>query len=122
MDIESCPVKAAIEVIGGKWKPLILYHLKDRSLRFGELLRLIPQGSRKVLTEQLRQLSAEGIVGRRRYDGKVLHTEYSLTNYGKTLRPVLSALASWGEKHKKQEWRNEYRSSATVDTARRERA
>lgn len=102
MDIESCPVKAAIDVIGGKWKPLILYHLKGGSLRFGELLRRIPQGSRKVLTEQLRQLSSEGIVGRKLYPGRVLHTEYFLTEYGKTLRPILSTLASWGEKHKKR--------------------
>lgn len=102
MDIESCPVKSAIDVIGGKWKPLILHHLKGGRLRFGELLRRIPQGSRKVLTEQLRQLSAEGIVGRKYYSGRVLHTEYFLTEYGKTLRPILALLAAWGAAHKKR--------------------
>lgn len=107
MDIESCPVKAAIDVIGGKWKPLILYHLKGGSLRFGVLLRRIPQGSRKVLTEQLRQLAAEGIVGRRLYSGRVLHTEYFLTDYGETLRPILSSLASWGKKHKQRQLNKE---------------
>src|SRR6266702_6251905 len=102
MDIESCPVKAAIDVVGGKWKPLILFELKKGSLRFGELLRRIPQGSRKVLTEQLRQLAAEGIVERRDCSGAVLHTEYFLTAYGETLRPILSALAHWGAEHQKR--------------------
>lgn len=107
MDIESCPVKTAIDVIGGKWKPLILFELKKGSLRFGELLRRIPQGSRKVLTEQLRELAAEGIVGRRDYSGTVLHTEYFLTEYGETLRPILASLARWGIEHKKRTERNE---------------
>jgi DNA-binding HxlR family transcriptional regulator len=102
MDIESCPVTTAIDVIAGKWKPLILYHLKNGNLSFGELLRRIPQGSCKVLTEQPRQLSAEGVVSRKYYSGRVLHTEYLLTEYGKSLRPILTALASWGGEHRKR--------------------
>lgn len=99
MRLEDCPVKAAVDVIGGKWKPLILRELKDHPRHFGELRRAIPGIRHKVLTEQLRQLEAEDIVVRTVYGGTVSRTEYRLTAYGMTLRPILNALAEWGEKH-----------------------
>jgi len=93
-------VKSAIDVIGGKWKPLILFTLKDGVIRFEELKRRVPGSSQKVLTEQLRQLEADGVVRRRVLPGAVPHTEYSLSTYGETLRPVLKALAHWGSAHR----------------------
>ena len=101
MRIEDCPVKTAIDVIGGKWKPLILRELKDHPQRFGELRRSIPGVRHKVLIEQLRQLEEEGILTRTIHPGKVLQTEYRLSEYGETLRPALTALAAWGADHRK---------------------
>ncbi len=100
MRIEDCPVKTAIDVIGGKWKPLILYALKDHTLRFEQLRRLVPGATQKVLTEQLKQLQASGIVERTEIPGPQPHTEYRLTPYGETLRPALAALAEWGVRHR----------------------
>jgi DNA-binding HxlR family transcriptional regulator len=102
MELNDCPVKAALDVIGGKWKPLILYSLKDRTLRFEELRDSVPGSTQKVLTEQLRQLQADGIVQRRAVPGARSHTEYSLTPYGETLRPALAALAEWGAGHRRR--------------------
>ncbi|BDC50209.1 HxlR family transcriptional regulator [Bryobacterales bacterium F-183] len=100
MRLEDCPVKAALDAIGGKWKPLILHALKGQgTLRFGQLRKLVPEPSQKVLTEQLRQLVETGILERRAVPGAVLHTEYSFTPYGETLLPVLKALSQWGRAH-----------------------
>ncbi|MBS1832986.1 MAG: helix-turn-helix transcriptional regulator [Acidobacteria bacterium] len=100
MRLEDCPVKAALDAIGGKWKPLILFSLKDhKALRFGHLRKLVQGASQKVLTEQLRQLEASGIIERREFPGPVPHTEYSFTPYGETLLPVLVSLSQWGRAH-----------------------
>jgi len=101
MLLAQCPVSAALRVIGGKWKPLILNELKDRKLRFGQLRRRIPEASHKVLTEQLRQLEQTGILQRTVYDETVLRTEYQLTPYGETLRPILHSLCDWGVRHRR---------------------
>lgn len=100
MRIEDCPVKTTVDVIGGKWKPVILRHLKDGPRRFGELKRLVVGVRHKVLTEQLRQLESEGILRRTVHAGVILQTEYALTEYGKTLRPILELMADWGLQHK----------------------
>jgi DNA-binding HxlR family transcriptional regulator len=92
-------VRATILVIGGKWKPLIIDVLKAGSVRSGALLRKIPQASRKVLTAQLRALEQEKIVSRLVLGKKAEHVEYSLTPYGWTLVPVLTAMAKWGATH-----------------------
>lgn len=102
MQLDDCPVKAALAVIGGKWKPLILYALKDRKLRFEQLRLSVPDSTQKVLTEQLKQLQAAGVVERRVVAGARSHTEYSLTPYGETLRPALTALAEWGASHRRR--------------------
>jgi DNA-binding HxlR family transcriptional regulator len=98
MRIDQCPVRETANVIGGKWKPLILYYLKTGERRFGQLRRNIPDASKKVLTDQLRELERDGIVFR---DQRAVSVEYSLTKYGKTLSPILTLMAAWGEKHKK---------------------
>ena len=102
MRIEECNVRAALEVIGGKWKPLILWTLKQGPHRFSELRRKVPAASQKVMTEQLRQLERSGIVERRIFPGTRAHTEYRLSAYGVTLRPALLALAEWGARHRKR--------------------
>jgi DNA-binding HxlR family transcriptional regulator len=95
-------VSTALEVIGGKWKPLILWVLKQGPHRFSELRRKVPGASQKVMTEQLRQLERSGIVEKRTIAGPRVHTEYRLSLYGTTLRPALSALAEWGARHRKR--------------------
>ena len=93
----TCPVRATLEVIGGKWKPVILYYLKTEGIcRFGELQKFIPHISKKVLTQQLRELETDGIVNRKDYGEIPPKVEYSITDYGFTLRPILETMASWG--------------------------
>lgn len=99
---EDCPVTAALAVISGKWKPLILRELKDGSVRYSQLQRRIPEASQKVLTAQLRELERDGLVQRSVHREALLRTEYLLTPYGKTLRPALVELARWGSRHRRQ--------------------
>jgi DNA-binding HxlR family transcriptional regulator len=95
----NCPVEATIDVIGGKWKPLILWWLHQRTYRFAELRRLIPGITEKVLTQQLRELEADGIVNRRVFATIPPKVEYSLTEYGKSLKQALNAICEWGQLH-----------------------
>jgi DNA-binding HxlR family transcriptional regulator len=92
-------VKTTLKVLGGKWKILILWHLRDEAKRFSELKRLIPDVSEKVLTQQLRELEADGIVLRISHLSKSPKVEYSFTDYGRSLVPVLQSLCQWGEVH-----------------------
>ncbi len=93
----DCPLVAAINIVGGKWKPIILHMLGTRTMRFGELQRSIPPVSQKMLTQQLRELEADGIVHREVIAEKPLHIEYSLTALGASLWPVLQTLYDWGQ-------------------------
>ena len=102
MRIEECNVSTTLDVIGGKWKPLILWVLKQGPHRFGDLRRKVPGASQKVMTEQLRQLERSGIVERRSLPGPRAHVEYRLSAYGTTLRPALTALAQWGARHRER--------------------
>lgn len=102
MDLAQCPVKTTVDVIGGKWKTLILYFLKDGPRRYNALRRDLKGASHKVLTEQLRQLEKDGIIHRESLPGAVPSAEYSLAEYGKTLVPVLEAMADWGLAHQAQ--------------------
>lgn len=95
-------VEATLDVIGGKWKPIILCHLGGGTLRTGELCRLIPNVSQRVLTRQLRQLEQDGIIARRVYNQVPPKVEYSLTEEGKSLRAILLAMSDWGESRVKQ--------------------
>ena len=98
-NIFNCPVDATLSVIGGKYKPIILHHLIERTLRFGELRRIIPQASHKVLTQQLRELESDGIIHREVYLVVPPKTEYSLTPLGRTLIPIIAAMCDWGRDH-----------------------
>ena len=99
----GCPVEAALEQIAGKWKGLILYHLTDSTLRFNELSRRIGRVTQRSLTKQLRELEADGIVHRKVYAVVPPRVEYSLTEKGTALRPVINALQAWGQDHRRVE-------------------
>jgi DNA-binding HxlR family transcriptional regulator len=100
MRLFECPVRETADVIDGKWKPMIINSLKSGTLRFGQLLRRIPEASRKVLTEQVRELEGEDVVSRIAFGCRSERVEYSLTKYGLTLVPVLTVMADWGRRHK----------------------
>ncbi len=98
-----CPVEATMDVIGGKWKVVILFHLThDGTHRFAELRRKIPGVSERMLTQQLRELEEDGIVHREVYPEVPPKVEYSLTDYGETLRPITKVMCEWGKKHIKR--------------------
>lgn len=91
-----CAVELAVDVIGGKWRPVILAHLKEGVHRYGELRRRIPDMSEKMLAQRLRELQDDGLVERIDYQAKPAHVEYRLTEEGRSLAPVLQALYDWG--------------------------
>jgi len=92
----QCPVTATLQLIGGKWKTIILYYLWSGTRRFGEIAVRIPNISRKVLTDQLKELEADGLILREQYKEIPPRVEYSLTNLGKSLSPVIRELEIWG--------------------------
>ena len=96
----GCSVEIALSVIGGIWKPVILFHLLDRKMRFGELSRSLPHATQRMLTLQLRELEADKVITRTVYREVPPRVEYSLTELGKTLEPVLLSLRDWGEIYK----------------------
>ncbi|RZU77324.1 HxlR family transcriptional regulator [Micromonospora kangleipakensis] len=92
-----CAVELAVDVIGGKWRPVILAHLKEGVHRYGELRRRMPDVSEKMLVQRLRELEADGLVARHDLGNpKSPHVEYHLTAEGRTLIPVLDSLHTWG--------------------------
>lgn len=97
--IYNIGVEAPMDVIGGKWKPIILCNLRHQSLRTSELKRLIPNISQKMLTQQLRELEAADIINHKVYNQVPPKVEYSLSDYGQSLSTVLSDLCTWGEMH-----------------------
>ncbi|MDB4558910.1 helix-turn-helix transcriptional regulator [Amylibacter sp.] len=94
---EGCPVEAALEQISGKWKGLAVYHLLGQTLRFSALKRALGDVTQRSLTKQLRELEADGIVHREVFPVVPPHVEYSLTDKGQRLAPVIQALHAWGE-------------------------
>jgi DNA-binding HxlR family transcriptional regulator len=100
MMLADCRVKATLDVIRGKWKAIIIKALKDHNLGYGELRRLVPEPSKKVLTDHLRELEKDRIISRTVSGGRVVHTEYAITDYGRTLIPVLLVMRAWGKIHR----------------------
>ncbi|MBE5103406.1 winged helix-turn-helix transcriptional regulator [Priestia aryabhattai] len=96
----GCPVETTLDVIGGKWKGIILYHLIDGKKRFNEFRRLYPGITQRMLTLQLRELERDGIVHREIYKEIPPKVEYSLTEFGRSLEPIILLMKDWGEKHK----------------------
>lgn len=95
----KCPIETVIHLLGGKWKPLILWHLLDSAKRFNELEKLIPEVTQKMLAQHLRELEADKLVTRTIYPSVPPKVEYSLSDYGKTMVPVLEVMCEWGETH-----------------------
>jgi DNA-binding HxlR family transcriptional regulator len=98
-DLSQCPVTATMSMIGGKWKPIVIYAIGDKTRRFGEISARIPGLSRKVLTEQLKQLEEDGLVSRKQYNEIPPRVEYTLTELGASLGEILNSMAEWGRKH-----------------------
>ncbi len=98
-----CNVELTLQIIGGKWKPIIIFRLgSEEVLRFSEIKKSIPNITQKMLTQQLRELEADGIVLRKVYAQVPPKVEYSLTETGKSVMPVIEKLCSWGKEYEKR--------------------
>lgn len=98
----GCAVESALTVIGGRWKSVVLYWLSTRTLRFGELRRLLPNCSQRMLTLQLRELEEDGLVKRTVFAEVPPRVEYELTPFGRSLEPILLSLKEWGERYRRR--------------------
>src|SRR5260221_10193494 len=97
----SCPVETTLRVIGGKWKAVIIWYLHGNVLRFGELKRSIPGVTQRVLTQQLRELEQDGVIPRKVYAEVPPKVEYSITELGRSLTPILKLMCKWGAEHQR---------------------
>jgi len=95
----QCPVTRTMSIIGGKWKPIVLNCIGDKTIRFGKLNQLIPAISNKVLSKELHDLETLGLIDRIEFDEKLPRVEYKLTKAGLSLMPVLIEVAKWGNSH-----------------------
>ena len=102
MELPACPVETTLMIIGDKWKVLILRDLMNGTMRFGELKKSIGHVSQKVLTAQLRDMEEKGLVTRKVYAEVPPRVEYTLTETGCSLKPILDAMYSWGEQYKEK--------------------
>ena len=98
---EGCPVEFTLDVIGGKWKGVLLYHLMEGPKRFSEFRKICPTITQRMLTLQLRELEEDGIVHREVYKQVPPKVEYSLTEFGRTLTPIITLMKEWGETYKR---------------------
>ena len=101
-DLPACPVETTLVLIGSKWKVLIIRDLMDGTRRFGELKKSIGQISQKVLTAQLREMEDQGLVSRKVYAEVPPRVEYTLTETGYSLKPILDSMWAWGESYKER--------------------
>ncbi|MEK3883530.1 helix-turn-helix domain-containing protein [Paenibacillus sp. PL2-23] len=108
----GCPVEYTLDVIGGKWKGIILYHLIDGTKRFNEFRNICPTITQRMLTLQLRELEEDGVIHREVFQEIPPRVEYSLTEFGRTLEPIILMMRDWGNAHRN---RNRTCESATSD-------
>lgn len=99
--VYGCSVEATLDVIGGKWKGVILFHLLEKTCRFNELRRLVPSVTQRVLTLQLRELEEDGVIHRKIYAEIPPRVEYSLTDFGRTLEPIILLMRDWGNEYQR---------------------
>ena len=97
-----CPVNTTLDIIGGKWKALIIYHLINGTQRFNSLQRSLAGITQRMLTLQLRELEADGLIHREVYPVVPPKVEYSLTEFGRTLLPVINAMHTWGVAYREE--------------------
>jgi DNA-binding HxlR family transcriptional regulator len=95
---DDSPVARTVSCIGGKWKPIILTQLLEGNMRFGKFVELLPKISRKILTQQLKELENDNLIIRRKFNEKPPRVEYEISERGKTLIPILQAMYDWGKK------------------------
>ncbi len=95
----GCSVEATLDVIGGKWKGVILFHLLSHTMRFNELRRLLPDVTQRMLTLQLRELEQAGVIHREVYPEVPPKVEYSLTPFGRSLEPIILLMRDWGNQY-----------------------
>ena len=100
-ELPECPVATTVQLIGSKWKLLILRNLLQRPWRFNEIKKSLPGISQKVLTDSLRSMEKDNIITRTVYPEVPPRVEYALSNVGETMRPIINAMATWGEDYKK---------------------
>ncbi|GAB4411736.1 MAG: hypothetical protein OHK0053_38420 [Microscillaceae bacterium] len=98
--LASCPVTLTTEIIGGRWKPMIIFMIANQIRRFGQMQRTLPTISKKMLTQELRDLERNGIIHREIFPEIPPRVEYSLTEWGKATLPILQAMAEWGGKYR----------------------
>lgn len=101
-DSKICPVETALNIIGGKWKGVLIFHLLSGKKRFNELQRLMPRITHRMLTLQLRELEADGIVKRTVYPEVPPRVEYELTEFGMSISPVVAAIYDWGKDYQEK--------------------
>src|SRR5260221_4119825 len=99
---DDCPIEATLDIVGGKWKVLILFYLMQGTVRFGEFQRLIPKITQRMLTLQLRELEEDGVIHREVYRQVPPKVEYSLTEFGRSLESLLLLMRDWGVVHKER--------------------
>jgi len=99
----GCDVEATLSVIGGRWKPILVCHLLNGKKRYGELRRLTPNATERMITLQLKELEADGIVNRHAYAEVPPRVEYELTEFGLSLKPILEQMQSWGQAFKEKQ-------------------
>jgi len=100
-ETERCAISTTLRTLGGKWKIVILWHLIDETRRFSEIKHLVKGVTHKMLAQQLHEMMADGLVQRQIFAEVPPRVEYSLTDYGRTLTPVLNAMAQWGLEHER---------------------
>jgi DNA-binding HxlR family transcriptional regulator len=113
----GCPVEVTLDLIDGKWKGVILYHLQGGTLRFGDLRRRMPSITQRMLTKQLRALEADDLVTRKVYPEVPPRVEYSLSKTGERLKPVIDALKAWSEDHRARQTETAQQRSAETRAA-----
>ncbi|MEM1204086.1 MAG: helix-turn-helix domain-containing protein [Acidobacteriota bacterium] len=103
----GCDVEATLSVIGGRWKPVLVCHLLDGRKRFGELRRLTPNATERMITLQLRELEADGVLSRHVFAEVPPRVEYEVTDFGQSLEPILVQMREWGRSFKERRFAEE---------------
>jgi DNA-binding HxlR family transcriptional regulator len=98
-DGNVCPIETTLDILGGKWKGMVLHRLLSGTVRFNELRRAVPNVTQRMLTRQLRELERDGVIQRKVYAEVPPKVEYSLTDFGMSLKPILTAMNDWGERY-----------------------